>query len=132
MSSALRHSLERSLTVGMVVVLSLAVVPDRVRASQSPGQNLTVERTNGAISPEEHLALATKYRRQAAKYEQRVKYHEEMAELYKQHPLPFDGKLPYGMQMQNHCKYFAESYRRKAHRALEIARSHEEQSGTKD
>lgn len=133
MFSVLRHLLSRSLSVAMLVTLGLAVLPGRAGAShQDPGRSLTDQRTNRPMSQEEHRALATKYREQAAKYDQRVKYHEEMAERYGQHPLPFDGKLPYGMQMQNHCRYWADSYRQKSRRALEIARSHEEQSGTKN
>jgi len=58
--------------------------------------------------------------------EKREQYHLEMAAIYRLHPLPYEGKLPYGMQMQNHCKYFADKAREAAKTDEELASVHEQ------
>ena len=78
-----------------------------------------------ASTPQDHLLLAEYFRWEAGKLKEEERYHLEMAAIYRLHPLPFDGKLPYGMQMQNHCKYFADKARDASISAEEMAIVHE-------
>lgn len=112
------QKIRASLLFGALIIPVLANASASEQASTSPA--LSGREQTEPIRRDD-TKLASRYRELARKYEQKVKYHEEMAELYRQHPLSFDGKLPYGMQMQNHCRYFADSYREKARRALRQA-----------
>jgi hypothetical protein len=77
-----------------------------------------------ATTPEEHLALAGYFREQAHALDQRILYHQEMAELYQRNPLPFDGKS--AVPMQRHCKDLEWDYARKAERARVLTEFHEQ------
>ena len=76
-----------------------------------------------ASTPQDHLVLAQYFRWEAGKMKETEQYHLEMAELYRVHPLPNDGKMP--MHMQDHCKYFADKAREAANAADEMAGVHE-------
>lgn len=78
-----------------------------------------------ASTAEDHRVLAQYFRREARKMKEEEQYHLEMAAIYRLHPLPYDGKQPYGMQMQNHCKYFADKARDASNSAEEMAIVHE-------
>ncbi len=79
-----------------------------------------------ASTPQDHLRLAVYYREQARKLDERVRYHEAMAEKYRQRPLPFDGKMP--VPMQRHCKDWASRFVEQAERAAVLASFHEEKA----
>jgi hypothetical protein len=79
-----------------------------------------------AKEPPEHRKIAEYYRQQAQRLIARAKYHEEMAEIYKNHPLPFEGKYPYGTVGLSHCQRWAESDREQAKEAEELATLHED------
>lgn len=80
-----------------------------------------------ANTPQEHLSLSTFYRNEARRFEEKVRYHEEMAEMYPKNPLPYDGKA--AVPMQRHCKDWALYFGQKAERATVLATYHEEQAG---
>jgi len=79
-----------------------------------------------ANTPQEHLSLSAYYREEARKFEQKVRYHEEMAEMYRKNPLPYDGKL--AVPMQRHCKDWATHFSELAERAAVLATFHEEKA----
>jgi hypothetical protein len=83
-----------------------------------------------ANTPQEHLSLSTYYHGQARKFEEKVQYHEEMAEIYRKNPLPFDGKMV--VPMQRHCKDAESYYTKQAEQAVALATYHEEKAGTSD
>jgi hypothetical protein len=78
-----------------------------------------------ASTSQDHLVLAEYFRWKAEKMKKEEQYHLEMAAIYRLHPLPYDGKLPYGMQMQNHCRHFADKARDAAKADGELASVHE-------
>jgi hypothetical protein len=76
-----------------------------------------------ASTTEDHLRLAAYYRALALKLEGRVRYYEDMAEWYRERPLPFDGKLPVSTQKQ--AEQWASYFRERADRAVLLTRLHE-------
>ena len=78
-----------------------------------------------ASTSQDHLVLAEYFRWEAGKMKGEEQYHLEMAAIYRLHPLPYEGKLPHGMQMQNHCRYFADKARDAAKADEELASVHE-------
>ncbi len=116
-----------------VTILALLTVPSSIDAashqstqkSGMSGKEVALLEA-GASTPADHLRIAAWYRERAAHYENEVQYHEEMAALYRVHPLPYDGKLPYTAQMQPHCRYWADDAQRKADQALAKALAQEE------
>ena len=79
-----------------------------------------------AKEPPEHRKIAEYYRQQAQRLIATAKYHEEMAEIYKNHPLPFEGKYPYGTVGHSHCQRWAELDREQAKEAEKLAALHED------
>ncbi len=79
-----------------------------------------------ATTSEDHLRLAVFYRAQTRKLEERVRYHREMAEWYRQRPLPYDGKM--AVPMRRHCKDWASRFAEQAERAAVLASFHEEKA----
>jgi len=79
-----------------------------------------------ASTPQDHLRLAVYYRAQAQKFDGMFRYHEDMGEMYRHTPLPFDGKMP--ISMQRHCMDWAGHYRDQAERAAVLASLHEEKA----
>jgi hypothetical protein len=79
-----------------------------------------------AKEPPEHRKIAEYYRQQAQRLIASAKYHEEMAEIYKNHPLPFEGKYPYGTVGLSHCQRWAELDREQAKEAEKLAALHED------
>ncbi len=99
---------------------------DRVGAGRTSKSYKQIKHlTATASTPQDHLVLAQYFRWEAGKMKEEERYCLEMAAIHRLHPLPFDGKLPYGMQMQNHCKYFADKARDASIRAEEMAVVHE-------
>jgi len=79
-----------------------------------------------ANTPQEHLSLSTYYRKEAHRFEQKGRYHEEMAEMYRNNPLPFDGKT--AVPMQRHCKDWLSHFSEQEERAAVLATFHEEKA----
>lgn len=79
-----------------------------------------------AKTPADHLALANYYREEAAELEKKATYHDEMRVIYTKSPLPTDGKLPYSLQMKNHCADLVSELRKAAEKANGLAASHQE------
>jgi len=71
-----------------------------------------------AKTPEDHLKLASYFRGEAKQQQDKAKYHEEMADLYKNNPTP-------RTQMSQHCRQFAEEARKAAEAANSMADEHE-------
>jgi hypothetical protein len=76
-----------------------------------------------AATPNDHLRLAIYYKQQMSKFDAKMRYHEEMAEMYRRTPLPFDGKM--AVPMQRHCKEWAARFDEQAERASVMATLHE-------
>src|SRR6266568_2092352 len=71
-----------------------------------------------AKTPEDHMKLASYFRGEAQREQASAKYHDEMAELYKNNRT---GKV----DMVKHCKYFADEARKAAEAANSMADEHE-------
>jgi hypothetical protein len=71
-----------------------------------------------AKTPEDHMKLASYFKGEAQQLQAKVKYHDEMAELYKTNAT---GKT----DMAKHCKYFADEARKAAEAANSLADEHE-------
>lgn len=72
-----------------------------------------------ADTPADHMRLATYYQEQVHRLAAKATYHEEMAQMYRERPLPFDGKL--ALPMQRHCKEWAARFDERAERAAVMA-----------
>lgn len=72
----------------------------------------------------DHLRLAEFYRQESQRLEAKAKYHEDMATLYQNKPLPFEGKYPYGTVGLSHCRQFEQLYQTQAQEAEALARLH--------
>jgi len=75
-----------------------------------------------ANTPEEHMKLASYYREQARKLDEKVRYNEEMAEMYRRHPFPFAGKM--SVPMQRRCNDWAARFAAEEERAMVLANLH--------
>jgi len=71
-----------------------------------------------AKTPEDHMRLASYFRGEAQQMQAKAKYHEEMAELYKNNR---SGKV----DMSKHCQYFADEAKKAAEAANSMADEHE-------
>jgi hypothetical protein len=80
--------------------------------------------TANAKTAADHLKLATHYEAKAAEYEAEAKEHDALAEEYTKHPSGHDQKHPMSGLTAAHCKAFAESSRKSAAEAREIAAAH--------
>jgi len=79
-----------------------------------------------AATPEEHARLAAYYRDEARKLDNKVRYHDEMGQMYRKNPLPFDGKT--AVPMGRHCREWARHFNDEAERAAVLAAFHEQKS----
>jgi hypothetical protein len=112
---------------GLIALLSLAA-PFNVLAEQRPNTGKLSSRQARALeltadTPADHLRLATYYQEQVHRLAAKATYHEEMARMYRERPLPFDGKL--AVPMQRHCKEWAARFDEQAERAALMAALHE-------
>ena len=71
-----------------------------------------------AKTPEDHMKLASYFRGEAQQMQAKAKYHEEMADLYKNNR---SSKL----DMAKHCQYFADEAKKAAEAANSMADEHE-------
>lgn len=124
MSSQYRFSALISVLLLVGSFIALAEQPTASIAVLSRKQAAALEST--ASTPEDHLRLSVYYQAQARKFDERVRYHQEMAEWYRQRPLPNDGKMP--VPMQRHCKEWASRFAEQAERAAVLASFHEEKA----
>ena len=81
--------------------------------------------TANAKTAADHTKLAKHYEAKAAEYDAAAKEHEELAKEYELHPTGHDQKHPMMGQTAAHCRLFAESNRKAAAEAREIAKAHE-------
>ena len=80
-----------------------------------------------ANTPDDHLKLANYYREQARKLDEKVRYNEEMAAMYRQRAFPLDGKM--GVPMQRLCKDWAEHFAAQEERVIALANFHAAKAG---
>lgn len=79
-----------------------------------------------AKTPAEHRRLVAYYQQQAGELRKKAKEHEDMAALYKQNPLPYEGKFAYGTVGFSHCRTFADLFDKQAREAEALASLHED------
>ena len=120
----------QSIRVAVLSMFLLASAAVFVSAAEKTGQPQLTKREVKALivnaqTPEDHMKLAAYFRDEARQEESKAKYHDEMAELYRQHPLPYESKQPSSLRMQNHCKHFADEARKGAANANAMAEEHE-------
>ncbi len=83
------------------------------------------ELTANAKTAADHTKLAKHYEAKAAEYEATAKEHDELAKEYEAHPNGHDQKHPMMGLTAAHCRTFAESNRKAAAEAREMAKAHE-------
>jgi hypothetical protein len=81
-----------------------------------------------ASTSEEHAHLAAYYRREERRLDDKARYHDEMREIYRKRPLPFDGKM--AVPMERHCTEWAWHFRGQAERAAVLAAFHNLPAGS--
>ncbi len=79
-----------------------------------------------AKEPADHRRIAEYYRQEAERLTADAKAHEEMGELYKSNPMPYEGKHTYASVGLSHCKYWAELDTKQAKEAEALAVLHED------
>ena len=126
MSSQYRFSALISVLLLVGSSIALAEQPTASIAVLSRKQAAALEST--ASTSEDHRRLSVYYQAQARRFDERVRYHQEMAEMYRERPLSFDGKMPYGADTQSHCKYWIWHFHGQAQRARDLAAQHEKQA----
>jgi hypothetical protein len=122
-----KHNSSALISVMLIIVGSVAVAeqPNAIIGMVlSKKQAAALEST--ATTPEDQLRLAIYYRAQERKFDDKVRYHQEMAEWYRLRPLPYDGKM--GVPMQRHCKEWILHFAQQAERAAVLANVHEEKA----
>ena len=105
---------------------SLTAVSFAAEKQPIPTKNEVKVLLKTAKEPADHRRIAEYYREEAQKLAARAKYHEEMGELYKDQPLPYEGKHPYGSVGVSHCKYWADLDNKQAKEAEGLAALHED------
>src|SRR5215813_1033149 len=115
----------RLLTIFVLVLFeNPAAVAEQSSGSSSLSKHQAKVLEPIAATPEEHARLAAYYRAEARKFDDKVRYHEEMRETYRKNPLPFDGKT--AVPMERHCKEWAWRFSSQAERASVLATFHEQ------
>ena len=117
----------RRIATAVLFTLTLsAFVPARA----ADDTQLTKKQLKAAIAsaktPAQHRAIADYYRQEAQRLTAKSKEHEEMAQEYIKHPLPFEGKQVYGTVGASHCRELAGNYANAAKNAEELAALHGE------
>ena len=124
----MRTTLIHRLVVFLIVTLALSsfatVSSAAAKAILTKKELKVLLRT--AKEPAEHRKIADYYRQQAQRLTAESKYHSEMGEIYKNTPLPFEAKHPYGTIGFSHCRYWAELDARQAKEAEALATLHED------
>lgn len=124
--------MSRKHTFSILMLSSLIIVSSIVSADQSTNSSAVFSKKHAteleatASSPQDHQKLAAYYRAQEQKFAERVRYHQEMAALYRLNPLPYDGKT--AVPMQRHCKEWTLSFAKQAERAAVLAKYHEQKA----
>lgn len=80
--------------------------------------------TASAKTAADHLKIAKHYEAKAAEYEADAKEHDALAAEYTAHPTGHDQKHPMSGLTAAHCKALADSSRKSAAEAREIAAAH--------
>ncbi len=97
--------------VAILLLLSLGNLAGLAEQSASRPSALLTKKQAKALestATTQHLSLSAYYREEARKFEQKVRYHEEMGGMYRRSPLPSDGEMP--VPMLTHCKYWASHF----------------------
>lgn len=116
-----------ALTLIMAIAASMAMAEEPTSgdaAVLSQKQATRLELT--ASTPEDHLKLAAYYQAEARRFDEKVRYHQEMAAWYRERPSPLDGKMP--IPMQRHCKEWASHFAEQAERAAVLSNLHEQKA----
>lgn len=117
----------KSIRVAVLAVLFLATSVLSVVAQDHSMMNMKEHQLTrkevkvlivSAKTPEDNMKLAAYFRGEAKQQQAKAKYHDEMAELYKNNPAP-------KLDMAKHCKYFADEARKAAGAANSMADEHE-------
>ena len=116
----------------LAIIVSIFLGSSVVIADQAMSGSLMLTRREAraleatANTPQEHLRLALYYHELARKFDERVRYHEEMGEFYKKNPPPSGGKQ--AVPIERHCREWAWRFAGQAERAAVLAAFHEEKA----
>jgi hypothetical protein len=116
--------LKNALKLAQVTALGLAFLGTIAHAQVLKPAELKALTAN-AKTAADHTKLANHYDAKAAEYDTAAKEHEELAKEYELHPTGHDLKHPMMGLTAAHCRTFAESNRKAAAAAREIAKAHQ-------
>lgn len=109
--------------IAQVAVLGLGLANTAAHAQALKPTELK-ELTASAKTAADHEKIAKHYDAKAAEYEATAKEHDELAAEYTKHPSGHDQKHPNMGLTASHCKTIAESSRKAAAAAKEMAAAH--------
>jgi hypothetical protein len=121
-----RLNLATALIIITLAFSSLASVSFAAEKQQALSKKELMVLLKTAKEPGDHRRIAEYFRRQAQRLTAESKYHEEMGAIYKEHPLPYEGKHAYGTVGLSHCRYWAELDTKQAQEAEALAALHED------
>ena len=117
----------RRIATAVLFILTLsAFAPARAADDSSLNKKQLKVAIVNAKTPADHRAIANYYRQEAQRLTARSKEHEQMAQEYIKHPLPFEGKQVYGTVGASHCRALAGNYANAAKNAEELAALHDD------
>jgi len=82
-----------------------------------------------ARTPADYRRIANFYQQEARRLIEKSKYHERMAAVYQNNPLPYEGKFPYGSIGLSHCRYWTRLYAEQAKEADLFGAIHDDMAG---
>ena len=119
--------MKRSIVI-LSFVLALIFTVSSKAQSTANGEKLSKKQLLALIStahtPAEHTRIAEYYQAQATAFLAESKEHEEMATAYRNNPATNNSKFVAGTV--NHCEYIAQSLKKDADQAQDLAKLHEE------
>jgi hypothetical protein len=119
--------MKRSLVI-LSFVLALTFTAFSQTQSTPKSQKLSEQQLLSLIAtaktPADHTRIADYYEAQAKDYLAQSKEHEQMAAAYKKNPVTSSSKFATGTV--NHCDYLAQSFKKDADEAQDLAKIHEQ------
>jgi hypothetical protein len=119
--------MKRSLVI-LSVVLALTFTAFSQAQSTRKSEKLSEQQLLSLIATAktaaDHTRIAEYYEAQVKDYLAQSKEHEQMASAYKKNPVTSNSKFATGTV--NHCDYLAQSFKKNADQAQDLAKIHEQ------